>query len=97
MLIPIRDCCKDPWPEELKALRANQSFYDTLTGAQNKWEISCREHPKRELIDPLILEFEEQFAVRRGGLQNVIVDINNEEEDSKVIGSIESPCSQLYH
>ena len=95
MLIPIRDCRKDPWPEELEALRTNQSFYDALAGAQNEWEISRREHPERELIDPSILEFEEQFAVRRGSLQNVIVDVDDEEEDSEVIDGIESPTRSV--
>ena len=94
MLIPIRDCRKEPWPEELESLRANQSFYDTLAGAQNEWEISRRENPERELIDPSILEFEEQFAVRRGGLQNVIVDVDDKEGD-EVIGGIESPTRSV--
>ena len=82
-MIEIRDYQKDPWPTKLESFRANQSLYDAVAKAQIDWETSRIENPKTELIEPEILEFEKQFALRRGGLQELILDVDKEEREEE--------------
>jgi DDE superfamily endonuclease len=88
LLIPIRDRRKEPTIEETESLRANQSLYDAVAKAEIDKETAYTENPEQELIDPMILEFEEQFAVQRGGLQRVILEASSQEESGS-----ESECN----
>ncbi len=83
---PIRDPSKDTWPAELEALRANPSLYEHLNQVQREWETSRLENPEVftfVAIDSRILESDEQYSLRRGGLQQPVIiypEVEDEED-----------------
>ena len=69
-----------------------------LQRLKNEQETSRKENPETELIDPTILEFEKQFALRRGGLQSVLIKADDEgdnegDEDSDIASLLRSVLS----
>ncbi len=93
LLIPIRDCRKDPTPAERELLRPNQSLFDAVAQAEIDKDIAYTANPEQELIDPMILEFEQQFAVQRGGLQMVTIEASSEGERGGGELESDSECS----
>ena len=94
MLIPIRDCRKDPTPTELELLRPNQSLFDAVIRAKIDRERAYETNPEQELIDPSILEFERQFAIQKEGLRELIIDVERESQLSSIESDIEGSITQ---
>ena len=69
-------------------------LYDAVAIAQSEWESSRLEYPETELVDPTVIEFERQFVLSRGGLQESILNISDEGEGDE-LGSIASPAQSV--